>query len=94
MKRKALKIISIIFILAVSFHLSGMETAFCEDGQGSVKADTHGCLVCHPGHHAASVIQHSEVSSILDSIGFAPIEFNNLKAQDPAFQLLRPPIFA
>jgi hypothetical protein len=94
MKRKALKIISIIFLLAVSFHLSGMEMAFCEDGSGPVKADTHGCLVCHSGHHAANIVQQTAVSSIPDSLGLAPLQFNILKAQDSAFQLLRPPIFA
>ena len=94
MKRKALKIVSIIFLLAVSFHLSGMETALCEDGSGPTKADTHGCLVCHPGHHAANFVQQSAVNPIPDSLGLVPIQFNIFKTQDPAFQLLRPPIFA
>jgi len=89
----AIKSVFALFLLLMAFHLSGVESAFCDDGLVTASAESHGCQVCQPGQHA--VIVQSTVISRLEIPGvFVSSESLFLQPQEPTRLIFRPPIFA
>ena len=94
MKQKQLVKIVFIFVLAISaFHLSGIESAFCDDGIVSGNVESHGCMICQSGNHSVA-IEKSVVTFAEIPISFISPEVFLQRLQTPTRYILRPPIAA
>lgn len=85
---KLLKILAILLLAVVAFHATGMEIAFCNDGNGP---EAHSCLACGHTHYA------TEVQSAVSIGEFIQTEMPNLTSAlnlppTPARVFFRPPI--
>lgn len=95
MKQKRLLKIVFMLVLAISaFHLSGIESAFCEDGTVSGNVESHGCMICQSGSHSISL--EKNIVSIFTEIpvSFISPEIFLQRLQTPTRYILRPPISA
>ena len=91
-KNKVFRILFLAGVFIASFHLSGIEAAFCDDGATQTNtASTHGCSVCQPDHHFASVEESKPPSSITPA-SFFTIENPLFFSQEFDLSFFRPPI--
>ena len=94
MKQKRLVKIVFVFVLAIcAFHLSGIESAFCDDGIVSGNVESHGCMICQSGNHSVT-IEKSVVSFAEIPIAFISPEVFLQRLQTPTRSIFRPPLFA
>ena len=89
-KNNVFKICFLSAVFAASFHMLGVEAAFCDDGMAQ-DASAHGCTVCQPGHHSVT-IETSKVIPSLTLSSFLPMENRSLSVEEMIRPFFRPPI--
>lgn len=91
---KTLRLIFLLSFIAVSFHLLGVETAFCNDAPlQAADASSHGCSACQPGQHSVTLQEQNTPTTTIFS-HYLPMENVSFFVEEPHFSLLRPPISA
>jgi len=89
--KRGIKILFLLVVLAASFHLLGVESAFCNDADPGKDMSSHGCSMCHMGGHAA-YLTIPEAISFASPVGFSFIELYSIRLQEPIQNFFRPPI--
>jgi hypothetical protein len=84
------KVILVLLLAITAFHLSGVETGFCDDSAAQA-TESHGCMACQPSHHSAAIPEIATTSIELP-ITFISPEVLTIKLQEPNRFILRPPI--
>jgi len=93
MKQKSLVKLVFIFLLAItSFHLSGVEAAFCDDGLISENVASHGCSVCQPANHSVS-IERAVITFTENKGSFFSVENLTPRIKELVRSIFRPPLF-
>lgn len=80
-----------VLILASVFHLTGIESAFCDDSNPA-QAMAHGCQVCQPSHHFADAVESDAPFFLMKLTDHALADQALIQPQEPAFTFFRPPI--
>lgn len=94
MKKKILIKVVFTFLLAIAaFHLSGIESAFCDDGIVSGNVESHGCTICQSTGHSVAIEKNAVVSFAQIPVSFISPEVFLQRLQTPTRYILRPPIF-
>jgi hypothetical protein len=94
MKQMFLIRVVFTFLLAIAAsHLSGIESAFCDDDIVSGNVESHGCMICQSGNHSVT-IEKSVVTFAEIPISFISSEVFLQRLQTPTRYILRPPISA
>ena len=91
MKKRGIRILFLLVVLAASFHLLGVESAFCNDADPGKDVSSHGCSTCHMSGHVAN-LANLEVISFVSPVGFSFVERTFVPLQDPVRNFFRPPI--
>lgn len=90
-RKRILRILALVILLGAGFHLSGIESAFCDD-TALMKSDSHGCQVCHPGGHAVANLERAASIPVTEPVRFSVISETFFHPQEPAFLFFHPPI--
>ncbi len=94
MKQKRLvKIVFMLVFVISAFHLSGIESAFCEDGTASGNVESHGCMVCQAGNHSIIIDSMASIFTELKEPFFS-FQSLTLRVNSPARSIFHPPLFA
>jgi len=91
MKKRGIRLLFLLVVLAASFHLLGVEAAFCNDADPGKDVSSHGCSMCHMSGHVAYVA-NPEAISFASPVGFSFIERYSIHLQEPIRNFFRPPI--
>jgi hypothetical protein len=90
-KRRTLKLIAISILFMAGFHISGIESAFCDDSN-PMKSASHGCQVCQVSHHSAVALERTSSFPVMAPVSFSMDHQTLFMPQEPAFYFFRPPI--